>query len=123
MSVVHDFLLDIVDPDNQQKMAALTTYVNEQFPNLVPVIKWNQLMYTDHDTFILGISLAKAHFALAPEAITINLKASDIKAAGYAYTDNIIKIKWNQDINYDLIYEIISFNIVDKQDATTFFRK
>ncbi|MCQ4950818.1 hypothetical protein NE646_14380, partial [Bittarella massiliensis] len=37
------------------------------FPDLTPKIAWNQPMFTDHGTFIIGFSAAKAHLAVAPE--------------------------------------------------------
>jgi uncharacterized protein YdhG (YjbR/CyaY superfamily) len=36
-------------------------------------IKWNQPMFSDHGTFIIGFSIAKEHIAVAPEAVVISL--------------------------------------------------
>ena len=40
----------------------------EKFPQLKEENKWNQPMFNDHGTFIIGFSIAKGHIAVAPEA-------------------------------------------------------
>jgi len=80
-------------------------------------------MFTHHGTFIIGFSVAKKHLAVAPEKVTIEQFSDVIKRTGYSYTNQLIRIKWNEKLDYSLLHEIIQFNIEDKKDCTTFWRK
>jgi len=80
-------------------------------------------MFTDHDTFIIGFSIAKHHISFTPEEFSINVFLNDIEKAGYEHTKGIVKIKWTDDIDYPLLHKIIQFNIEDKMNCSTFFRK
>ena len=46
----------------------------------------------------------------------------EITKAGYDYSNQIFRMKWKQEFDYDLIGRIIQFNIDDK-DSKTFWRK
>lgn len=122
MEVFQAFLNKIEDPENKAILTDVLSWVRETYPDLVPVVKWNQPMFTDHGTYIIGFSFSKKHFAVAPEAVTIQHFSDDIKQANYEYTDNIIKIRWEQDIDYSLLAALIDFNILDKIDYSSFWR-
>ena len=72
----------------------MLAWVTKKFPNLVPEIKWNQPMFTDHGTYIIGFSISKQHLAVAPETVAIDHFADDIVQAGYDYTKQLIRMKW-----------------------------
>lgn len=80
-------------------------------------------MFTDHDTYIIGFSVAKKHLAVAPEAAGINRFADEIVKAGYERTNLLMRIKWEHPIDYALLARMIEFNISDKADCSTFWRK
>lgn len=80
------FLKGIDEPDKRQRMKGILKAVKKNFPHLKEEIKWNQPMFTDHATFIIGFSLAKNHIAVAPEGSAIRLFAEEIAAAGYSHT-------------------------------------
>lgn len=109
-------------PAHREKIRELFSWISHSFPELVPVVKWNQPMFTAHGTFIIAFSFSKNHFAVSPETVTIKHFSSDIEQAGYDHTENIIRIKWGQDIDYSLMKKLIDFNIVDKADHTKFWR-
>ena len=98
-------------------------WVTKQFPNLTPKIAWNQPMFTDHGTFIIGFSTARPHLAVAPERAGIEHFSDEIVQAGYEHSKELIRIPWDSPVDYALLEEIISFNIRDKADCTTFWRK
>ena len=85
-------------------------------------IAWNQPMFTDHVTFILGISSSKKHFSVSPEVKTMALFNTRIEASGYSQTKNIFRILWDQPVDEKLIFDIIRFNMEDKADCQTFWR-
>ncbi|CAD7360807.1 MULTISPECIES: iron chaperone [Staphylococcus] len=125
METLDDFLETIDKEAHREKLKKVLQTILENYPELTMEIKWNQpmLLYKDNGSFILGFSKAKPHFAISPEKYTLDTFADDIKAAGYQMTKMFMKIKWTDEVNYDLIYRIIDFNIKDKKDSTSFWRR
>lgn len=117
------FLSKVEHPAHRERMEEVFRWVKNNYPNLKPEIKWNQPMFTDHGTFIIGFSVSNKHMAVAPEAAAITYTEDDIVKAGYDYTRNIIRIPWDRPVAYPLLAKIIVFNIRDKADCTTFWRK
>ncbi|RIP34721.1 iron chaperone [Staphylococcus gallinarum] len=116
--------LDSLETDSQRAtMTQVFQWAQDIFPQLDTTVKWNQPMYTDHGTFIIAFSKAKQHFSVAPEAKTMAHFSERIANAGYTQTNNLFKIKWTQDIDFNLLQDIIQFNIDDKQNCDTFWRK
>ena len=118
-----DFLAGMDDPFHRERMEEVFTWIKDNYPNLKTEIKWNQPMFTDHGTFIIGFSLAKKHMSVAPESVTITHVESDIAKAGYEYTKEIIRIPWKSEVDYTLLKKMIDFNIKDKANCTTLWRK
>lgn len=123
MEVFQEFIEKMNEPDHQERLKSILYWIHEMFPNLQPVIKWNQPMFTDHGTFIIGFSVSQNHIAVAPEERAIMAFKAEIAAAGYDHTKQIMRIKWSQSINYVLLERIIRYNIKEKADATTFWRQ
>lgn len=122
MDLFIEYLAKVDNDDHQTIMKIIFTWISKTYPELVPVIKWNQPMFTHNGTLIIGFSLSKKHFSIAPETKTIERFEDGIAAVGYSYTKNIIRIEWRQTINYDLLKKLIDFNIVDKAGYKKFFR-
>ena len=61
--------------------------------------------------------------AVAPERVTINHFADEITQSGYEYSKELIRIPWNSPIDLGLLEKIIQFNISDKADYDSFWRK
>lgn len=74
-------------------------------------------------TFIIGFSIAKHHFSVSPEVIAIKRFANEIEQSGYSSTKSLFRISWNEQVNYELLEKMIAFNIQDKAECTTFWRK
>ncbi|TVT26656.1 iron chaperone [Salinicoccus cyprini] len=123
MTVFQEFLDKIDDREHRGKIAEVLEWVHQKYPELGTAVKWNQPMFTDHGTYIIGFSVSKKHFAIAPETEGINHNKGDIEAAGYDHTENIIRVPWEKPVNYGLLEKLIEFNIEDKADCTTFWRK
>ncbi|WP_086347709.1 iron chaperone [Candidatus Enterococcus clewellii] len=122
MNHFEEYLTSINDPEQREKMTELLSWIIEEYPTLVPVIKWNQPMFSDHGTFIIGFSVSKKHFSVSPEVKTLNHFKTDIENANYDHTENIIRVKWTQAIDYALLKKMIDFNITDKAEFTKFWR-
>ncbi|WP_175074853.1 iron chaperone [Terribacillus sp. AE2B 122] len=123
MQVFADYLAQIDNPQHQERMEEVLNWVAEKYPNLEQKIAWNQPMFTDHGTFIIGFSIAKQHLAVAPEKAGIDHFSDDIVQAGYDHTKQLVRIKWDGPVDYSLLERMIEFNITDKADCTTFWRK
>lgn len=118
-----DVYLDKIDnPEHKERMVLILDHIKDKFPNLVEEVKWNQPMFTDHGTFIVGFSMSKMHIAMSPETKTLELFEDEIKAAGYAKTKMLLKLPWASQVNFELIDKMIAFNIEDKKEMTNFWR-
>ena len=116
------FLDSIDEPYKKERMESILKYIKEKFPQLKEEIKWSQPMFTDHGTFIIGFSIAKGHIAVAPESVVINLFEKQIAEAGYSHTQELFRIKWTDKVDFDLLHNIVAYNIGDKKDMTRFWR-
>ncbi|WP_433753608.1 iron chaperone [Paenibacillus amylolyticus] len=123
METFAEFIARIDNPEHQARTEEVLNWVTEKFPNLKPKVAWNQPMFTDHDTFIIGFSVSKQHLAVAPEKAGINRFSEEITQAGYDHTKELVRMKWKQEIDYSLLERMIEFNIKDKAECSTFWRK
>lgn len=122
METFEDFLTKIDVPENQKRTEEVLTWIAEEFDQLNQEIKWNQPMFTDHGTYIIGFSVAKKHLAVAPEKVAITHFKDEIKKAGFEHTEQLIRMPWNKPIDFELLKKIVVFNIEDKKECTTFWR-
>ena len=104
-------------------MRDLLLWVTETFPALIGSIAWNQPVFTDHGTFIIGFSVAKHHLAVAPERAAIIHVSDEIAVSGYEHSKELIRIKWDSPVDYALLSRIIEFNCIDKKNCATYWRK
>ncbi|WP_334329897.1 iron chaperone [Companilactobacillus sp. HBUAS59699] len=123
MDVFEEFLANIQDESHRKRMIEIIDWVQENFPNLKKRFAWRQPMFTDHGTFIIGFSVAQKHISVAPEGKWVELFATKAEDAGYSHGKEIFRIGFDQEVNYDLLKDVIEFNIEDKKDCDTFWRK
>lgn len=122
MEVFKNFLENIENLENRKITSQVLTWINKTYPNLKPEIKWNQPMFTDHGTFIAAFSVAKKHLAFAPEKQAVDFFKEEIIKAGYDCGIAFIRMPWNKSINFELLKNIIEYNIVDKANHKAFWR-
>jgi uncharacterized protein YdhG (YjbR/CyaY superfamily) len=123
MEVFAEYLAHIDNPQHRDRTKEVLAWVTRKFTNLEPKIAWNQPMFTDHGTFIIGFSVAKHHLAVAPESAGINHFSDEIVQAGYNHTKQLVRIQWDSPVDFSLLEKMIEFNILDKADCSTFWRK
>ncbi|WP_017379009.1 iron chaperone [Paenisporosarcina sp. TG-14] len=123
MDVFAEYLAQIDNSQHRDRMEEVLTWVTRKFTNLKPKIAWNQPMFTDHGKFIIGFSVAKHHLAIAPESVGISHFSDEIVQAGYDHTKQLVRIKWDSPVDFSLLEKMIEFNISDKADCSTFWRK
>jgi len=122
VEVFEEFLEKIDNPDHRARTEEVLGWVSDKFPNLMPVIKWNQPMFTDHGVYIIGFSVAKHHLAVAPEVAGINHFSDEIVKAGYKHTKGLVQFPWGSSFDFKLLEKMIRYNILDKSDCSTFWR-
>ena len=123
METFAEYISQIENPENRTRMREVLDWVANKFPNLAPRIAWNQPMFTDHGTFIIGFSVSKHHLAIAPERAGILRFSGEVIEAGYEHTKELIRFPWDRPVDYALMERIITFNILEKVDCITFWRK
>lgn len=123
MELFEEYLAKIENETHRSRMREVLAWVKDTFPTLAPKIAWNQPMFTDHGTFIIGLSAAKGHFVLFPEAQGIAAFSNDIAKSGDSQTSNLFRIQWDEPIDFPLLERIIRYNMEDKKDCATFWRK
>lgn len=122
MKTFEEYLDSMGEPEQRDRMEEILNWIKEHYPNLGTRIAWNQPMFTDHGTYIIGFSHSKKHIAMSPEVKPIKKFKASIEETGLSYTDNIIRVKWEDPIPYELIQTLIDYNIEDKIDHTKFWR-
>ncbi len=61
--------------------------------------------------------------AVAPEGKAINHFSEEIDLAGYDCTKELMRLQWDSHVDFSLLEKIVEFNILDKADCSTFWRK
>ena len=123
MEEFKNYLSSIQDQLKRDRMKKLLHWISESYPFLEKRSAWNQPNFVNKGTFILGISHSKEHIAIAPEKVAVDKFKESAHQKGFSTSQQLIKIQWNQEIDYPLIKEIIDFNIEDKQGVQTYWRK
>lgn len=123
METFEEFLETIPEPDHRERTREVLDWVSKTFPNLQHKIAWNQPMFTDHGTFIIGFSASKKHLAAAPERVVVEIFSKEILDAGFEHSKDLIRFPWGRPMDYKLLQKLIEFNISEKADITTFWRK
>jgi len=122
LTAFHDFIAKIASVEQRSQLTTVLNWITTNFPQLVPRFAWNQPMFTDHGTFIIGFSVAKDHLNIALEQPTLTHFQAEINAAGYQTTKQLWQVKTKQPVETNLLKRAIQFNIESKQDITTFWR-
>ncbi|HPF19504.1 MAG TPA: DUF1801 domain-containing protein [Bacillota bacterium] len=122
MKEFRPFLDAIGDSGKRERVESILAHISSKYPRLVREIKWNQPMFSDHGTFIIGFSLAAGHIAVAPESTALDRFEEEIAAAGYTRTKELMRIRWIDPVDLDLLDRVIEFNMEDKKDSVKFWR-
>ncbi|MCI8318320.1 MAG: iron chaperone [Lachnospiraceae bacterium] len=123
MEVFEPYLRTIENEAHRTQMQKVLEWIKTRFPQMEPKIAWNQPMFTEHGTFIIGFSASKQHFSVAPEQAAIKKFSAEIAASGYSQGSNIFRIRWDDEVDFSLLEQIIQYNQADKRNCTSFWRK
>lgn len=123
MDIFKDYLNTIQNSAHRERIEYILKWITHCFPDLKPRIAWNQPMFTDHGTFIIGFSVSKKHLAVGPEKASIDHFSKKILESGYTHTKQLFRINWDMPVDFSLLEQIIAFNIADKALCSNFWRK
>ncbi|AZA12625.1 iron chaperone [Corynebacterium choanae] len=121
INTVDDYLATLTD-QQRPVVEAMLEWVGNQYPMLELRIAWNQPMFTDHGTFIIGFSAAKGHLAIAPEEHTVAHFAAELDRRGVRHTKMLIRQPWDEPLDTALVGELIDYQRETKRDVTSFWR-
>lgn len=91
-------------------------------PDLSTLYAWNSPMIKYKESFNCGITVAKAHFTIAFDPEALEFFKERIIANGYGLNLKTFKIKYDQQIDFELLREMVLFSIALRQDATGFWK-
>lgn len=114
MDIFQTFIDEIPKPEHRQRFVEVLEHVSKTFPQLEKRFAWNQPMFTDHGTFIIAFSVAKKHMAFSPEWVGIQHFKERMAEAGVDHSTMIIRMPWDKAFDYELLDDVIRFNIEDK---------
>lgn len=117
------YLDSITHDEHRRQFAEVLDWVTTQFPDLENRIGWNQPLFTHHGTFIIGFNYAKKHLSVTPEGYGIRHFADLFEEKDLEYSAMTVRFPWNRSIDFDVLKEIIEFNILDKKNTETFWRQ
>lgn len=123
MEALEEYLNQIENMEQRERMSEIVAWVSNKYPKLDLKIKWGTPMFTDHGTFIIAFSVTKKHINVAPEKIVINKFSDEIFKSGYTLSKELIQIPWSSPLDYELFARIIEYNILEKKEVTSFWRK
>lgn len=109
--------------ENRARALEILEWIERAYPQLGWRIAWNQPMATDHGTFIIGFSYARKHVAVAGEKKIMEVFANEFEDRGISHGTMLFRLPWDEPVPYDLLARIIDYNIADKKDVTTFWRR
>lgn len=121
--VFSEYLAQIEPPQHRDRTQEVLCWAERSFPVLESKIAWNQPMFTDHGTFIIGFNVSAKHLAISPERQGMEHFTEEIAKAGYEQSKMLFRIKWEEAVDYELLHRIIDFNRLEKADCQTFWRK
>ena len=122
LELFSEYIELIENKENRIKFVEVLEFVTKNFPHLETVFKWNQPMFTDHNTFIIAFSVTKNHINIAPERAAMIHFEETLSTKDVDTTKMLIQMKWTKDIDFTLIEDVINYNIFEKKDITSFWR-
>jgi len=119
---LEDFYQAIENKEQRDKLKELIDYLLKEFPSLDVQMKWNQPMLILDGSFILGFSVSKKHFSVSPDKYALDHFTPDLKDRGYDVKKMLFSIKWEEEVDYKLMKDMVAFNIEDRKGSDTFWR-
>ncbi|WP_315311427.1 DUF1801 domain-containing protein [uncultured Actinomyces sp.] len=122
IKTLDEYLETIPNDDNRARMVEVLNWVTECYPELELCIAWNQPMFTHHGTYIIGLSAASKHMAMAPERTTMIRSEPVMRERGTDFGKMFARQPWDKPFDYELLDAFIQHQLKEKGDVTSFRR-
>lgn len=123
MNNINEYLEGITDKKHRKKIIHLLKWIQDSYPELTLQIKWKQPIFTAHDTYIIGFSVAKNHFTIGPEIRTLDHFIAEVEKDNFKHGKNTIQISFKDEIPEKLLKSLIEYTLEDKKGVQTFWDK
>lgn len=120
--ILNEYIEKFSDAHQKKRLKEIFTWMASTFDALHVEVKWNQPMFMLEKTFIIAFSPSKKHLSVAPEQACLNHFEAAITARGFKRSKELWMIPWDRDIPYDLLHDMVAFNINEKAGMTQFWR-
>lgn len=121
MDTLQEFFATIPNETHRARFQEVMQWTGRTFPDLEITIKWNQPMFIHNGTFIVAYGAASKYLTVAPEIQVLQEFLDQITDHGYGHTKMKFQIRWNQEVNYELLHDIIERCIEFKKGSKTFW--
>ena len=122
MEAFQRYLARIPDASQRARIRDILAWVHQQFPRLTAQLCWNQPVFTSRGTFIVGFGRSRQGWSVFPERQAVFRFHAELLQAGLPHTWEQICIPWEAAVNFQLLHDIIRFNLTDKAGCRTFWR-
>ena len=111
----------ISNDEHRQQFIELCDWLLEKFPELEPVIKWNQPMFLHHGTFIIGFNVATHHINVGPEPRAFMRVLGEINTKKMKHGTKTYHQPFDKPFDYALLERIVSETLEDKREIISFW--
>ncbi|MFR0619617.1 iron chaperone [Bifidobacterium thermophilum] len=118
---VEEYLGSIADERHRAKFRELLDWVQATWPQLVCEVKWNQPMFMDHGTFIIGFTALTNHVTVGSEQRAFEHAMPLIEQQHLKRGKKTFQIPYKRSDAWEVLEQIIEFTIADKRDVQTFW--
>lgn len=123
MNIFDDYLASLSDPQAKCLTEEILIWVTEHYPDLEKLITWSSPTFVAHGTHIISFKATKKHLAVTLEGPTIRHFSERFTQLGLKFGTMNVNFPWNLPLNTELLTDLIEFNLNDKKDLTSFWRK
>lgn len=106
----------------RESIVNLYEYLIALDPSLSKLYAWNTPMIKSNEAFNCGLSVAKNHFTIAFDIETLEFFKERIIKNNYQLKVKTFSIKYNQDIDFELLREMVLFSIELRRTAKGFWQ-
>lgn len=121
LSPLASYFDSISNDEHRQQFIELCDWLLEKFPQLEPVIKWNQPMFLHHGTFIIGFTVATHHINVGPEPRAFMRVLGEINTKKIKHGTKTYHQPFDKPFDYALLERIVSETLEDKREITSFW--
>lgn len=123
METFDDYLATITNEEHQKITRDVLNWVRENYPDMTERIAWSSPTFVAHGTHIISFKHTKKHLAVSIEGKAVRHFAETFDKNDLNYGTMNVNFPWKTPINLSLLKDIIDYNLEDKKDLTSYWRK